>query len=159
MKRVSARNWIVAPVAAVLFSVTPVYADLQVVDSTGNEVAFLTDADIDALPQNSILVENEHEDGLNEYSGPLARDVLAAVGGLESESVILTAINDYAVTIPVSDFMDYPVIFATSMNGDKLSARDKGPIWVMYPLTDYPELQSEAINSRLIWQLVKMEIE
>ena len=144
--------------AALMFWAFPAAADLVIVDSAGDEIVTLTDADLAAMPQASLSVEHEHEDGLNEYSGPLARDVLALVGAGDDGEVVLAAINDYAVTIPAEDFFNYPVLFATHMNGEALSPREKGPIWVMYPSTDFPELQNEIINGRMIWQLVRMEL-
>ena len=45
-----------------------------------------------------------------------------------------------------------------AMNGKRLSLRDKGPIWVIYPMTDNKELQDPAYNQRLVWQLVKIEV-
>lgn len=158
MKREAIFSSIVAVFVVVICAALPARADLLVLDSAGNEIANLSSADIAGLPQTSLSVENEHENGMNEYTGPLAREVLAAVGGSDAAEVALTAINDYSVVVPVSDFLDYPVLFATHMNGVALSPRDKGPIWLMYPLSDYPELQNEVINGRMIWQLVRMEL-
>ncbi len=53
--------------------------------------------------------------------------------------------------------LEYDVIFAMSQNGERLSIRDKGPIWVIYPMTDNDELQDRVYNDRLIWQLVKVD--
>jgi len=50
------------------------------------------------------------------------------------------------------------VIFATSQDGIKFSLRDKGPIWVIYPMTDNRKLQDRVYNDRLIWQLVKVSV-
>ncbi|HSG35732.1 MAG TPA: oxidoreductase, partial [Sphingomonadaceae bacterium] len=72
---------------------------------------------------------------------------------------IFVAANDYKVEIPLEDFVRYDVIFATSMNGDRLSLRDKGPIWIIYPMSDHRELRDPAYNQRLIWQLVRIELE
>jgi hypothetical protein len=47
-------------------------------------------------------------------------------------------------------------ILAYRMNGAELSVRDKGPLWIMFPFDDKPELKSELIYSQSVWQLRKM---
>jgi hypothetical protein len=34
--------------------------------------------------------------------------------------------------------------------------RDQGPLWIMFPFDDKPELKSELIYSQSVWQLRKM---
>ena len=124
--------------------------------ANGTEVA-LTEEDVAALAQSTVNTENEFVDEMTAFEGPLGRDVLALVGA-ESGTVVLTAVNDYAVEVPFDDFMTYDVVFATSADGERFSRRDKGPIWVVYPMSDHSELQDPVYNARLIWQLVKVEI-
>ncbi len=119
----------------------------------------VTLAELRALPQVTIRTENEFADGLNDYTGPLARDVIQIIGRGTGTKVKLTAANDYAVEIDLQEFDDFDAIFALDMNGQAFSLRDKGPIWVMYPITDNPELQDPVYNTRLIWQLVRLEVE
>lgn len=132
---------------------------LQKVGSDGSiETIALSAEEIDAMPQVVLTTENEFVDGPTEFSGPLARDVLAMIAKPDASSAILTAANEYAVEIPISDFETYDVIFATSMNGRRLSLRDKGPIWVIYPMSQHSELRDAVYNDRLIWQLVRIEV-
>jgi len=120
--------------------------------------ATYTEADLMALPQVTIRTHTEFTDGVVEFVGPLARDALAAVPVGSATKVHLVAANDYAFDIPLSDLMDYDVILAMSANGKRLSIRDKGPIWLMYPLDDHDELQDPLYNNRLVWQLTTMEL-
>ena len=102
-----------------------------------------------------VSTENEFVDGMAEFSGPLARDILSLLGD-DFDSAEFTAINDYSIVIPVSDFQEYDVILALTMNGQKFSLRDKGPIWLIYPMSDHKELQDRVYNNRLIWQLTRI---
>ncbi len=131
---------------------------LTVTDSSQDVVVELTEDDLLAMEQFSVHTENEFVDGLAEFTGPLARDVIALLDALEITTLRLTAVNEYIIEVPVSDILDYDVIFAMSQNGERLSIRDKGPIWVIYPMTDNVELQDRIYNDRLIWQLVKVDI-
>ena len=121
------------------------------------EVTF-TEEQLRAMPQVTIRTRTEFTDGLVEFRGPLARDVLAAANLGDAKTAHLVASNDYALDVPVSDFTNYDVILAMEANGTKLSRRDKGPIWLMYPLDDHPELQDPAYTIRLVWQLVTVEL-
>ncbi|MDI7861820.1 molybdopterin-dependent oxidoreductase [Rhizobiaceae bacterium n13] len=93
------------------------------------------------------------------FEGVLARDVLAAVGAQDAHTVIVRALNDYAIEIPVSDFYDHDVILAMRMDGRQLTARDKGPLWIVYPRDDHPELQDERVDQRWVWQVKELEVD
>lgn len=123
---------------------------------TGTEIA-LSEAEVLALPSATVNTENEFVDAMTRFEGPLGRDLLALLGE-GGTSVVLTAVNDYAVEVPIEDFINYDVIFAMSANGDRFSRRDKGPIWVVYPMSEHAELRDPVYNARLIWQLVKVEV-
>ena len=124
--------------------------------TTGTEIQ-LSETELLALPQTIIETENEFVDGMTRFAGPLGRDLVELVGGGGS-TVVLTAVNDYAVEVPVEDFITYDVVFAVTANEERFSRRDKGPIWVVYPMSDHRELQDPVYNARLIWQLVRMEV-
>jgi hypothetical protein len=39
-----------------------------------------------------------------------------------------------------------------------MSVRENGPLWIIYPMSDHPELQAPIYNSRLVWQLTAIAI-
>ncbi len=121
------------------------------------EVRF-SEADLLALPQVTVRTRTEFTDGVVEFIGPLARDAVAFIETGAATTVHLVAANDYAIDIPLSDLTEYDVILAMQANGKRLSMRDKGPIWLMYPLDDHSELQDPMYNNRLIWQLTVIEL-
>jgi len=124
--------------------------------ATSAETTFTLD-DLLAMDQVEVDTENEFVDGRKIFSGPLVRAVLERIGGQNSERVRLTAANDYQVEVPTHEFFDYDAILSLSVDGVPHSKREKGPIWVIYPMSDFAELRDPVYNSRLIWQLVKME--
>lgn len=123
-----------------------------------SDVIELSRSELQQLDQIELRTENEFVDGLTTFTGPLARDVLDSVGRGVQNTVLLTAANDFQVEIPITDFDNYDVVFALSANGETLSPRDKGPIWVIYPMSQHNELQDPVFNARLIWQLVRIDI-
>lgn len=112
--------------------------------------------DLDAFEQTEIRTANDFVDGEKTFAGPKLSDLLAPL--TDGSTVTLTAVNEYEVIVPFSEFLDYPVILATRMSGKLLSPRDKGPIWVIYPMSDYADLKDNIYNSRLVWQLRKIEV-
>lgn len=133
---------------------------LLTISAEGVDPIRLTEADLGSYEQRVVRATTEFTDHTAVFSGPLARDVLAPLiavspGATEAR---LRALNDYIVTAPLADFRRYDVIFATSMDGEPMSRRDKGPIWVMYPVDDHPELQYPTYVNRLVWQLVEVTL-
>ena len=120
--------------------------------------ARFSEADLLALPQITIRTRTEFTDGVVEFIGPLARDAVAFIDAGAATTVHLVAANDYAFDIPFSDFTDYDVILAMQANGERLTMRDKGPIWLMYPVDDIDDLPGSRFNNRLVWQLTTMEL-
>jgi hypothetical protein len=113
---------------------------------------------LQALPAATIETMTPWTDGVTKFEGPLARDLLKRVGARGSRVKAL-AINDYSVVIPVSDFETYPVILAMKMNDEAMHTRSKGPLWVIYPWSERPELRNEVIYGRSIWQVKEIVVE
>ena len=111
-----------------------------------------------ALPQVTVRTTTPWTEGVTAFTGPLARDVLAAAG-FGGTRVQALAINDYAVEIPVSDFEQFAVIIAMTRDGKPMRVRDRGPLWVIYPWSDHPELRNERYHGRSIWQLKALTVE
>lgn len=144
-------------VLALAVSAAPALADPILTLSNGEDTVELTLEDLLALPQHSVTTVTEYTDGAVTFTGPLARDVLDELGLNDADRVRLTAMNDYFIDVPTSDFAQYDVIMALEADGTRLSRRDKGPIWLMYPISDHEELADPVFNARLIWQLVSAE--
>jgi len=128
-------------------------------DDQPEKVIAYSMADLLKLPQRTLVTGNDYVDGTHRFSGPMVRDLAAAVGAQAAGLVKFTASNDYTVEIDMQEFQTYPAIFALTMDDVEFSPRDKGPIWVMYPISDYKELLDPFYNSRLIWQLDRVVFE
>ncbi|WP_141246915.1 molybdopterin-dependent oxidoreductase [Halomonas salipaludis] len=122
--------------------------------NVGDEAHFDIDM-LRSLPARVIETHTPWTDGPNVFEGPLARALLEAVGA-DSESVRVRALNDFAADIPVDNFHDYDVILALTRNGEPMPIRDYGPIFVLYPFDDHPELHNETIRFRSVWQVINI---
>ena len=45
------------------------------------------------------------------------------------------------------------------MNGEILRTRNKGPLWVIYPWSEQPELRTQIVYGRSIWQIKELMVE
>lgn len=112
---------------------------------------------LEALGTETIETSTIWTEGTKSFEGlPLATLVEAL--GIEGKTLRATAINDYAVEIPVSDAVPGGPIVAFRIDGAEMSVRDKGPLWIIYPYDQSADYRSEVIYSRSIWQLDRIVV-
>lgn len=112
---------------------------------------------LEALQQKTTNTHTPWSEGSNSYSGPLGRALIQAVGAEQASMMKITALNDFSAEVPVSDFMDYDVIFALQKNKRYLRIRDRGPLFTLYPFDAHPELQTAMHYNRSVWQVKAIE--
>jgi hypothetical protein len=110
------------------------------------------------LPQHKVFTKSPWYPAGAEFTGPLLRDVLAAAGAKGSK-IVAVALNDYKTDIPFDDVNQHDVILARLMNGQPMPVREKGPLFVVYPLDSKPELQSQQYYNRSAWQLARLIVQ
>lgn len=94
-------------------------------------------------------------DGIKEFRGVLLQDVLSHCGA-EGETIQAKALNDYAIDIPMDDLESYPILLAFESDGEPLTLRDKGPLWIIYPLDDHKSLRGRMTERKMVWQLKEL---
>jgi hypothetical protein len=60
--------------------------------------------------------------------------------------------------VPLEDVRRIDVVVARLLDGKPMSVREKGPLFVIYPFDDRPELRTSVYFSRCIWQLKAIEV-
>jgi len=95
--------------------------------------------------------------GRQVFAGPTLVSLLDAVGA-QGAMLYATAINDYSVEIPVHHARAHGVILAMERNGKPMRIREKGPIWIVYPLTE-AEAAARPFDREMIWQLNRLRVE
>jgi hypothetical protein len=119
--------------------------------------AVLDIAALEAMGPVTVETSTIWTDGVQTFRGvPLA--TLLDFLGAEGEELIAHALNDYSVSIPLEDAVPDGPIVAFEQNGRRLSVRDKGPLWIVYPYDRQTDYQSEVIYARSIWQLAWIEV-
>lgn len=131
-------------------------------DGAGNAGAAGPAAELDlamlqALGESEIVTDTIWTKGVGHFTGVLLKTVLDALGA-EGRAIEAVAINDYRVQIPMNDATEDGPILAYALDGNLMSRRDKGPLWVIYPYASSSDYRTEVIYSRSIWQLDRMTI-
>lgn len=111
---------------------------------------------LEALEWVEVETYTSFTEGPQRFAGPTLASVLAALD-IEGTQLRATAINDYAILIPVAHAAAHNVILAMDHNGRPMRVRDKGPIWVVYPLSEQ-EAAAKPFDGEMIWQLVRLEV-
>lgn len=121
------------------------------------DVQRLTLADLKAMGVESFETETIWTTGVQQFTGvPLAR--LVEEFTLTDGILQARAVNDYMVEVPVSDAVEGGPMIAFERNGELMSLRSKGPLWLVYPYDHDPAYRNEVIYSRSIWQLDRLTV-
>lgn len=148
-------GWIIS---ASLFATAALAAGIDLVlewhakDGTVIAERTLDAAAVDALPQVEFTTETPWTSGDQRFSGP-SLGTLAALGGVPVSSARVTALNDYEMDVPAEDWEESGAILASRRNGETMPVVDKGPYWVMYPISSDPKLNSQFYHGRMVWQV------
>lgn len=68
------------------------------------------------------------------------------------------ALNDYTTELPIADFERYGVLLAMKRDGNDMSVRDMGPLFIVYPYDSKPELNAQQFYARSAWQVAKLVV-
>lgn len=142
------------PTGPVLLTVTEASGGTDRQDGVAFDAAMLA-----ALPQHRIETSTPWTDGKNLFEGVLLADVIDFVGAGEARSFRAVALNEYEIVTSVAEAIGHGALLAMRMDGKPLTRRDKGPIWIVYPRDDNPEIQDERHDAKWVWQLTRIELQ
>lgn len=124
--------------------------------NAGDEV-HLDLAGLQSLPVTEFTtVTPWHEQPLH-FTGVRVSTLLEAIGS-DSIEFVAVGLDDYRFTVADFDFDKYPVIIAYHQDGKPMSIRNLGPLRIIMPFSDFPELKKPLNESRSVWQLVSLEL-
>lgn len=109
---------------------------------------------LEKLPQKTLRTTTRWTSGVQVFEGvPVSAllDYLQASG----QQIEAIALDGYiSPPIDIAELRKYGVILALKKNGNYLKVREKGPVWMIYPIDDFPELQKDlSVQYKLIWHL------
>ncbi len=112
---------------------------------------------LEALGMVTIETTTPWHEGKVKFEG-IPLDKLMKQVGATGERVVVVALNDYSTDIPMEDFKKYNVILALKRNGEYMSVRDKGPLFIIYPFDSNSDLRTQTYYARAAWQVAKIDV-
>ncbi len=113
---------------------------------------------LETLGTTRVRTRTPWTDSANVFEGVLVRDLLRSVGA-GTDSFLAMAHDDYQTHVTGIDFDKYPIILAMKVDGKTMRLRDKGPLWLIFPWDDHPELHAEVNSALSVWQLKSIVID
>lgn len=114
-------------------------------------------ATLESLGGKTMKTHTPWTDDQMDFEGVLLKDLLKFVGAKGGE-VVAVGLDDYSVTLPADMISQYPIMIAYKKNGKYMTVREMGPLWIVFPYDDYPELNNRRNNFYWVWQLSRLEI-
>lgn len=106
----------------------------------------------------AITTNTPWTDEVTVFEGVSVAALLQHVGA-KSAAFRASALDNYWYDVSNIDFEAFPIIIAYKRDGNYMSTRNLGPLWLMFPFDDYPELLTEANKASSVWQLNVMIVQ
>lgn len=142
-----------APKGKVILTISGKVAEKNTATAAVFDLAML-----EKLPQQTFTTNTPWDKTPTKFTGPLLRDVLAAVKA-SGTTLKAMALNDYQTVIPLEDATRFNVIVAHQMNDKAIPVSTKGPLFIVYPYDTLEELRSSKYYDRSAWQLKSLTVE
>lgn len=124
---------------------------------SGTPIVRLSEAELLALPVKVIVTATDWTP-VSRFEGPLLRDVIKLRTGVPG-ALNVFALNQYAITIPMSDLDEFAPILAHTRDGVRMKRSDFGPLFIVYPRDRYAELRAPSMAARMAWQVCRIDVE
>lgn len=146
-----------APRGEVLLTVSGAIGRGNAQDAAGRLEARFDRAMLEQIGFTEVNTATPWHSGAMRFEGVLLRAVLGMVEA-HGNNLLASAHNEYSATLPASDAMRYNVILAMKLNGEIMTLRDKGPLFIIYPFDSDKSLQTDMTYIRSVWQLRRIDV-
>ena len=110
--------------------------------------------ELQALPQAEIRTITPWTAESHRYQGvDLALWLNQLFDHRRIKAITLEALNNFSVTVDWSQIEPFTPVLAWQDNGQVLSRRDKGPLWLILPYDRVPKLQQADFLHFMAWQI------
>lgn len=117
----------------------------------------VTIEEIEALGLHEFTVYNPFELREEPYAGVFVKDFVEAFGADDVEAISAAAIDDYTITFSREEWLKYPIVFATRVNGENIGFDKKGPMRVIFPEYDPDKSEYQELLPKWMWMITRIE--
>lgn len=135
--------------------------DGQILNHTEGSGHVLLDFEgLRGLGEETVVTTTPWTQGPGTFRGVRINRILehAGVDG-DARDVLASALNAYQSIVPAGDIIRYNPLIAYEQNNRRLTIRGKGPLWIIYPLEDFPETNTQEYFGRWVWQLERLTVQ
>lgn len=119
------------------------------------EVA-LTEKDFaDMKFELEVTEANLRKDAL--FAGIKLSDLMTKAGAEDCTTIKVIAKDKMTVEINAADALNYPIYIANNQNGEKIPTGEGGPVKMIFPYNQYPDLEELYKPSQWSWFVVTVE--
>ncbi len=115
--------------------------------------------ELEALPQSERRSMLPDETQVHDWQGVRLSTLLAGFERGDAQRLRVEALNDYSALIPLSDLDTFDPILAYRRDGQSIGIAERGPLFVIYPMLDHPELRTQVYFNRTVWQVSRITLE
>ncbi len=115
-------------------------------------------AELEALGLRRLTTTTPWTQGPQNFAGVPLEVLLRAVDGEGASLLRVGALNRFEAEVPAGDGRRNGALLATRLDGQAMRVRDRGPIWLIYPWRERPELDRPEIHQRSVWQIRRIEL-
>ena len=109
----------------------------------------LDEAALAALPQVEFETATPWTLGTHRYRGPTLKSVLAQQQVDSASAIDVAALNGYQQRVDLSLFAKVPLTLVRYQDDKPLTRRNKGPLWLLVPLSAHPDMDVSAIHNNM----------
>ena len=113
---------------------------------------------LESIGLTELVTSTPYTDGKPTFRGVILAKLLDAAGAT-GVKLHVAAVNGYQVVLDADEMRRYPILIALEQDGKPLRLRDRGPLWVILPSDQYPELKADSQNFKSIWQVKSIDIQ
>jgi hypothetical protein len=113
---------------------------------------------LEALPAREIATATPWTDGVRRFAGVPLQSVLEAAAA-EGSTLTATAISGYSVSMPLHEAVELGAVLAYRIDGHAIPTDDKGPLWIVFPFGEKPDMAEESMRVRSAWQLRRLTVQ
>ncbi|WP_120501146.1 molybdopterin-dependent oxidoreductase [Roseovarius sp. EL26] len=130
---------------------------IQTDGNSKNRTIDFTRADLMDFPDTTVTTTTIWTDGEQTFTGVQIQALLQHLN-IQSAQLELVAENEYSIEVPAADFYEDTAVLAYARNGEVMTLRENGPLWLVYDYDSDAKYRTEFYYLRSIWQLTKIMV-
>jgi len=131
---------------------------LRILDRDGTLIASFNQAEAEALGTREVVTSTPWTRGIVRFSGVEGHRLLEAAG-LSEVDITVIALDDYTVSLSWEDLTERNALFASRVDGERLTLDRKGPFWTVFDFDDIPKTEGGEVRSKTIWHMIEIWVD